>query len=179
MILLSVAVVVLAVLCLLDLVLTLGVVRRLRDHNTRLQALQGVAPDGFALPRPGDGVSPFSAVALSGETVTNDDLAEPTLVAFFTPDCPSCEEKLPGFLDYTRDFASGKARVLGVVASESGGSHYRTALSEVATVVSERERGALQKAFNVTAFPSFLVVVDGMVAQATHDVADLPVHQPA
>lgn len=179
MILLSVAVVVLAVLCLLDLVLTLGVVRRLRDHNMRLQALQGTEMDGFALPRPGDGISQFSAVAVSGETVTNDDLAEPTLIAFFTPDCPSCEEKLPGFLDYSREFAGGRTRVFGVVASESGGLHYRTALSEVATVVSERERGTLQKAFNVTAFPSFLVVVDGTVAQATFDIADLPVHQTA
>ena len=179
MILLSVAVTVLAVLCLLDLVLTLGVVRRLRDHNLRLAALAGTEPDGFRLPPPGEVISPFSAVAVTGETVTGDDLAEPTLVAFFTPDCPACEEKLLGFLAYARDFAGGRARVLGVVAGESGGAHYRTALSEVAVVVSERERGELQKAFDVTAFPSFLIVVGGTVAQATHVVGDLPVHQPA
>jgi thiol-disulfide isomerase/thioredoxin len=175
---LSVAVAVLAVLVLLDLVLTLGVVRRLRDHSTRIGVLQGIQPEEASLPDAGAEIAPFTVVTASG-TLTNDDLAEPTLVGFFTPDCPSCEEKLPTFLSYAHEFPGGKARVIGVVASESGGVSYRNALSEVATVATERERGDMQKAFGVQAFPTFLVIVDGQIVQATHHVTDLPVHQPA
>ncbi|MGX7824649.1 TlpA disulfide reductase family protein [Actinokineospora sp. 24-640] len=172
------AVALLGALCLLNLVLTMGIVRRLRDHTDRLVALNGL-PEENTLRDPGSGIDPFSAVSATGAVLTRDDLVAPTLVAFFTPDCPACEEKLPAFLSYAHDFPGGKQRVVAVVAGEAGGARYRAALSEVGTVFSEREHGELQKAFGVNAFPAFLVVVDGLVGQSTHHVDDLPIHQQA
>ena len=179
MTLLSVAVALVAVLCLVDLVLTLGVVRRLRDHSERLALLQGFGSDEDALRKPGGVVDPFIATSTTGETVSLDDLAEPALVGFFAPDCPSCEEKLPSFVSYARAFPGGKDRTFAIIAGESGGVKYRTALSEVAAVVVERELGPVQKAFGTSGFPAFAVVVDGVLAQSTQDIADLPEHQPA
>jgi thiol-disulfide isomerase/thioredoxin len=179
MTLLSVAVALVGALCLIDLVLTLGVVRRLRDHGTRLSAMSDMGLDPNALREPGTAVDPFTATDVDGVALSLADLAEPTLVAFFTPNCPACEEKLPQFLAFAASFPGGRARTLAVVAGESGGVKYRTALAEVAAVVVERERGPVQKAFGATAFPTFLVVVDGVVVSSTHDVADLPAHQPA
>jgi thiol-disulfide isomerase/thioredoxin len=180
MILLSVAVALVAVLCVVDLVLTLGVVRRLRDHGGRLAVLSGLGPDEQTIRPPGAAVDPFTATSLAGAPVSIEDLAEPTLVGFFSPDCPSCEEKLPAFLAYAEAFPGGRARTLGIVAGEAGGLAYRSALSAVAgAVVVERELGPVQKAFGARAFPAFAVVVDGVVVQSTHDVADLPAHQPA
>lgn len=180
MTLLSIAVALVAMLCLVDLVLTLGVVRRLRDHSERLALLQGYQADEETVCKPGSAVDPFTTTSTTGEAVSLADLAEPTLVGFFAPDCPSCEEKLPSFVSYARAFPGGKRRTLAVVAGEAGGVKYRTALAEVAAaVVVERELGPVQKAFGTSGFPAFAVVVDGVVVQSTHDVADLPEHQPA
>ena len=102
MTLLAVAVAVVGVLCLIDLVLTLGVVRRLRDHTSRLTAMNAAALDipSDALRAPGTPVDPFTVTDIDGVDRSLGDLAEPTLVAFFAPDCPACEEKLPAFLAY-------------------------------------------------------------------------------
>jgi thiol-disulfide isomerase/thioredoxin len=179
MTLLSVAVALVAVLCLVDLVLTLGVVRRLREHTRRLSAAQGFPAGGGTIRKPGDGVDPFTATGLSGEPVSLDDLVEPTLVGFFSPNCPACEEKLPSFVSYAKAFPGGTRRTLAVIAGDVGGVRYRSALSEVAAaVVVEHELGPVQQAFGVSGFPAFLVVVDGVVAQSTHDVAELPAPQP-
>ncbi len=176
MTLLSVAVALVAVLCLADLVLTLGVVRRLRDHSKRLELRRGFQSDVDTIGKPGEMVDSFTATSMTGAPVSTSDLVEPTLVGFFSPDCPACEEKLPAFLSYARAFPGRK---LAVIAGENGGLKYRTALSELAEVVVEQERGPVQKAFGVSGFPAFVVVVDGVLAQATHDVAELPAHQPA
>jgi len=179
MILLSVAVALVAVLCLVDLVLTLGVVRRLRDHSDRLTTLSNFGGDEQTIREAGGVVDPFTATSVTGSEVSLGDLAEPTLVGFFSPDCPACEEKLPMFLSYAKGFPGGKERTLAIVAGEAGGVKYRAALSEVAgAVVVEKELGPVQKAFGTRGFPAFAVVVDGVIAQATHDVSDLPEHQP-
>ncbi|MGH3917123.1 MAG: TlpA family protein disulfide reductase [Pseudonocardiaceae bacterium] len=179
MTLLSVAIALVAVLCLVDLVLTLGVVRRLRDHSQRLALLQDSPTDELAIRSPGGAVDPFTATSMTGEAVSFDDLTEPTLVGFFAPDCPSCVEKLPSFISYAKAFPGGKRRTLAVVAGEAGGVKYRRTLAEVATVVVERELGPVQKAFGTSGFPAFAVVVDGVIVQSAHDVTNLPEHQPA
>jgi thiol-disulfide isomerase/thioredoxin len=181
MTLLAVAVAVVGVLCLIDLVLTLGVVRRLRDHSSRLTAMNAAALDipSDALRAPGSPVDPFTATDIDGVDRSLGDLAEPSLVAFFAPDCPACEEKLPAFLAYASAFPGGRDRTLAVVSGQAGGVKYRTALAEVGAVVMEPQRGPVQEAFGAKAFPTFLVIVDGVVTTSTHDVADLPEHQPA
>lgn len=167
---LTVAVVLVGTLCLLDLVLTLGVIRRLRDHSQRLS----LPADGDTAGKPGSVVDPFTATTTDDTNVARDDLVEPTLVGFFSPDCPACEEKLPAYLEYARSFPGPK---LGVIAGEAGGLKYRTALTEIGAVVVERELGPVQKAFGVSGFPAFVIVVDGVIAQAGHEVADLPEHE--
>lgn len=178
MLLLSVAVALVGVLCLVDLVLTLGVIRRLRDHSKRLSGANGF-PTGETVGRPGMAVDSFSATSLTGEPATLDDLVEPTLVGFFAANCPTCEEQLPAFLTYAATFPGGKQRILAVITTEAGGVRYRSALSEVAAkVVVEPELGPVQQAFGVNGYPAFVVVIDGVVAQSGHDIADLPAPQP-
>lgn len=180
MTLLSVAVALVAVLCLLDLVLTLGVVRRLRDHSSRLSLMQSGLGAEETLGKPGEAVEPFTALSAADEPVSLTDLAEPTLVGFFSPNCPACEERLPGFVSYASTFPGGRRKTLAIIAGETGGLRYRSALDEVAAnVVIERELGPVQKAFGTSGYPAFYVVVDGVIAQAAHNVDDLPAPQPA
>lgn len=176
---LAVAVALVGTLCLLNLLLTVGVVRRLRDHGERLITLSSPA-DEIALARPGDHVAPFKASTVDGSTVTNVDLEEPTLVAFFSPECSACEEQVAPFADYARSFPGGPDRTLIVVTSETGGARYHRELDGLGRRVAEAElAGPLQRAFAIRAYPAFAVVVDGEVMQSTHSVAELPQHQPA
>ncbi|WP_037318205.1 hypothetical protein [Amycolatopsis orientalis] len=176
---LSVAVALVGILCLLDLVLTLGVIRRLRDHTARLTALQS-APGETAIAEPGELVAPFTASTVDGTVMSSDDLAGANLVAFFSPDCPACEQELAPFVEYTRTFPGGPERTLIVITSETGGAKYHSALSGLGRIVTEPElTGPVQKAFKTRGYPAFVVVVDGSVMQASHTVADLPQHQPA
>jgi thiol-disulfide isomerase/thioredoxin len=179
MTLLAVAVAIVGLLCLLNLVLTLGVVRRLRDHSQRLTALSMPSSE-IALARQGDQVAPFTATTVDGSVVSHTDLEEPTLVAFFSPDCPSCEQQLAPFAEYARAFPGGPERTLIVVTSESGGARYHRELDGLGRRVAEAElTGAVQQAFNTRGYPAFAVVVDGTVMQSAHGVGDLPQHQPA
>src|SRR6188768_2816837 len=79
------------VLGLLNLLLLLGVIKRLRDQTaTPAPPLaQVMLPAGQA---PGD----FSVSTVDGETLTREDLSG-HLVGFFTSGCPACTERLPEF----------------------------------------------------------------------------------
>jgi hypothetical protein len=179
MTLLAVAVALVGTLCLLNLVLTLGVIRRLRDHSERL-SMSAMPIEEVALARPGDRVTPFTATTVDGAVVTDADLVEPTLVAFFSPDCPSCGPQLAPFADYARSFPGGPDHTLIVVTSETGGARYHRELDGLGRRVAEAElTGTVQRAFSTRGYPAFAVVVDGEVMQSGHGVADLPQHQSA
>lgn len=151
---LAVAVVLLAVLCGLNLAMTLAVVRRLRRQAER------ATEDAVRLP-PGVPVPEFSAVTVAGRVVARSDLTGArAMVAFLAANCPPCHEQVPAFVAYARSVPGGAAQVLAVVV---GGTDAETAelardLEGTAEVVLEPVAGPLQKAFSVTGFPTFYVL---------------------
>lgn len=150
-------------LCLLDLLLTLGVVRRLREHGTQLQSLLARAdhaPAEHAVPPvAGEGVGDFLSTTVDGEPVSRDLLAGETLVAFFSPSCTTCREQLPEFVEYARDLPGGRSQVLAVVAGEPDETaEMIKTLTPVARVTVEDFDGELSRAFAVDAFPAHYVV---------------------
>jgi thiol-disulfide isomerase/thioredoxin len=170
------AIVPVAVLVVLDLVLTLGVVRRLRAHGELLSRLTtgGLARQLIL----GVGRSPATAdvTTVDGGPLSTADLAD-TLVGFFSPTCIPCAERAPQFVEYARGVPGGRARVLAVVV---GDPDRVTALTElfapVARVVVEPPEGPLSTAFEVVGFPA-LCLLDGagtVVASGT-DLSGFPV----
>ncbi|SDQ87270.1 TlpA family protein disulfide reductase [Thermostaphylospora chromogena] len=148
-------VIVVGAICLLDLVLTVGVIRRLREHSTLISEL-----GGGRMPVPmlqdGETADAFEAVATTGEVVSRDGLSGNTLVGVFSPDCSACKERLPGFIRLARSFSGGRDRVVAVVAEMGGDTEfYRRELEPVARVVIEREGTGINKALHVKAFPAF------------------------
>ncbi|GAA4198709.1 TlpA family protein disulfide reductase [Microbispora amethystogenes] len=145
------------VLCAVDLVLSVGVIRRLREHSEALEALRRgpsvMAPAGSA-------VGPFTAVTTDGETVSDATLPEtPTLVGVFSPGCPACAERLPSFVDAAKNHGGGRPAVLAVLAGrEEDVAAERTALEPVARVVIESGGGDLTRALSVSGFPAFALV---------------------
>ncbi|MEU9363638.1 hypothetical protein AB0D78_10455 [Streptomyces avermitilis] len=170
------ALVLVGLLCALDLVLTLGVVKRMREHTALLTDLNG----GPASVKAGEEVGEFTASTVHGEVMSREMMAEETLVAFFSPNCGPCREKMPKFVAYASKLPGGRARALAVIVSgPEEGAEFVDALAPVARVVRETPDGALGAAFRARAYPIVLTVAqgrDGRVVVTDDQVAlDRPV----
>jgi hypothetical protein len=166
------AIAVLTALVLLNLLLTFGVLRRLREHAAQLAA--SAPPQTLAV---GATVPEFTATTDRGEPVSTATLrSHGALVVFMAPDCTACTEQLP---QVREKIAAANGAVLLVI------THLRTpddasarALAEslgATDVVREPIDGPLQSAFQVAGFPSFyLVDPAGTVAAVTSSVDRLP-----
>ncbi|GLY40513.1 TlpA family protein [Amycolatopsis sp. NBRC 101858] len=157
------ALVLLGLLCLLNLLLTVGILRRMRAQSTTGSGSL------FAL-RPGSAVGEFAATTTEGEPVTTATLNG--TVAFFSAGCAACHDALPDFLAYARD--QGRDNVFAVF----GGDEPDTvrALAEVARVVpADLDGGPVAAAFRNTWTPALYVVADGRVVATAGRVPELPV----
>ncbi|MFF4400756.1 TlpA family protein disulfide reductase [Streptomyces sp. NPDC001480] len=166
------AVVLIALLCLLNLLLTFGVIRKLRAQG---EEKADKAVDGLIIPA-GSAAPAFSAVTTAGERITRESLGE-TMLGFFSPDCRACKERLPLFVEQARAVTRGSGRsVLAVVhGTEEEAREQVAALADVAHVVVEPGDGPLGEAFDITGYPVFgLITADGTLGATTFDPARLP-----
>ncbi|MFF3326398.1 hypothetical protein [Streptomyces sp. NPDC002889] len=159
MVYLAIALVAVAALCAVDLMLTLAVLRRLRDRPASSPAL--TEEGGISV---GAAVAPFSTQCAEGARLTERDLADGAVVAFFTTGCQPCRDKLPDFVENAAPL-QGRRQVIAVVVSPSGGAHDETEalemaeqLAVVARVVRESPQDPCTTAFGVRAFPSQFAV---------------------
>jgi hypothetical protein len=158
---LSAAVVLLCVLCAFDLLLTFGVIRRLREHTEQLTSLR--TKPGITGLTVGGEVGAFESRTVDGAALTNGGLSGNTLVAFFSTNCSVCHERLPEFLEF---FAGAHARVIVVVAGPDEKTPTMVpALAGVAAVVREEDdQDAMSTAFSVRGYPVLFRIEDGKVA---------------
>lgn len=165
------ATVLFGLLAAVNLLLTVGVVRRLREHTAELAALRrGPSGNDVALPVDAE-VAGFTATAIDGRPVTLDALGSHPLVGFFSPHCAPCEESLPAFIEHAAGRPGGRNGVLAVVV---GGTEETAEVAEqlraVATVVVEPDGGPAQQAFAVLGFPAFVLLDRGVVAASNYDL---------
>src|SRR5262249_43950768 len=136
-----------------NLVLMLGVIRRLREHSERLSAAGGTEPDPML--SVGEMVDDFSTITAEGEPVSRDMLTADTIVGFFDPLCGLCHEHLPAFIPDAKP-AGGRKRALAVVrGSEDDAADMVALLAPTARVVAEQRRGTVARAFHLKAMPAF------------------------
>lgn len=165
------AVALVGVLSVLNLVLSFGVVRRLREHERVLAKMpMDLDGGGDLVGAVGSPVADFEASTLDGGTLRPTWFAGETLVGFFTPGCRPCAELLPGFLGAARAVPAGRAGVVAVVVGERSAADTESLiekLATVATVVVEGRGGAMVTAFDVRGYPAFCTVgADGIVGAA-------------
>src|SRR5690349_17585185 len=117
MVILSVAVVIVGVMCLVNLVLTFGVIRRLREHTELLnqRIVDRAAAPGPIMLEPGGTVGDFSVTTTDGVGVSRSDLIGRRLVGFFSPTCSACAENMPKYIAHARTQPGGRDAVLSVV----------------------------------------------------------------
>lgn len=143
-----VAIVMLTLLGLLNLLLTLGLARRIREE-----------PPAVMLP-------PGARVDTTFEP--------PTLVGFFSPGCGPCHERLPEFVARARRAPAGRTVAVVVGDGERADDMVTTLGGAVSTVV-EPGGGTLSTAFGVKGFPAFALVGDGGRIEASGtDLAAIP-----
>lgn len=167
---LGAAVALVGVLCLLDLVLTVGVIRRLRQHTQLFDAqIAGGRP--ALRPRPGHRVGEFAAIDTHGRPVDQDLLGPGTLIGFFTTDCVPCKELLPRFVDYVAGLGLGLGlgpeQVIAVLAAPEADAAMVAQLGTVARVVVQASDGPMVRAFDLSGFPTLVRMgPDGLVDAA-------------
>jgi len=162
-----VAVVILCVvLTAVNLVLTLGVIKRLRDHSDQLVHLSDPRPGPESMLGPGARPAAFTAVTLDAEHLTEADVPRGGLVGFFSPTCDSCEEWLPRFVEAAKALPGGRDQAIAVVVAESEAAapDMVATLRQASRVVVEPQSGPLTAAFKVNGFPAmFRMDDDGAV----------------
>jgi hypothetical protein len=157
------AIVVCALLTAGSLLLNLGVVRRLREHESVLSEIRMRPPATPVLAiKPGESPTPFEAVDVDGRELTHRAIAF-SRVTFFTADCQACEKALPEFL--ARPPAQREQTIAVVVGPEPATADYVERLRSRARVVREDFGGPVSTAFGVRGFPvTVLLDEDGRAA---------------
>ncbi|MGW5696626.1 hypothetical protein ACWEWX_38805 [Streptomyces asiaticus] len=139
----------------LNLVLMIGVIKRLREHTERLSAFRPRTTDIEV----GTEIGAFRTVTVDDEPLAQESLADDTLVAFFSPTCGPCKTSLPSFVAHARGLAGGRNRVLATVVGDAdAAAPFVAELSPVARVVVESPAGTVSTAFGTRAFPTLLRV---------------------
>jgi hypothetical protein len=172
--------VLLTLLVVLDLLLTYGVIRKLREHTERLDLVSRPEPQMAGQPTPA-----FSATTTAGATVSARLFDGGGLAVFLAPDCPGCRSQLP---DVRQKLAAAVAaavpvllvvtrlhpeRDLGEEAAEI--DELLAELDGRVAVVREPLDGAVQSAFKVASYPGFFRTgADGRIAVATNHATELP-----
>lgn len=172
MTLLAAAVIIVGCLCLLDLLLTFGVLRRLREHAALLARLESADPlPGLAA---GQRPATFSAVSASGRVVTGP--VGLRVAAFFSSSCSVCPGKVTPFVEYVRSRHLDQDSVLAVVAADAGSAApYVLDLAATAQVCVEPAGGDISRAFTINGFPAFFLLDPaGVIVAADFDPDSLP-----
>lgn len=157
---------VLGALSLVNLVLCIGIIRRLREHTEILDARfgDGDSSSGSAVMlAAGKTIGEFDTETVHGAVVSRAMLTGTTTVGVFSPGCAPCQESMPAFIEQAAQRDRSQV-VAVVVGSPEDAKDYVARLTSVAQVVQEEFGGPVTKALDVTGFPSFaLIDADGLV----------------
>jgi hypothetical protein len=155
----------------LNLLLTFGVIRRLRVHDTLLAEHGGHAGSEATVPV-GSTVPALTATTVDGRAASSVHPDGTQLIGFFSPGCTACEERIPEFLRYHR--RSGVA-ALAIIAGTAGSADHVARLSGHVDVVVEDTPGEFGTAFGVTSYPALcLVDPEGVLLAGGNTIQQLP-----
>ena len=155
-------VVLLTVLVAANMLLTWGMLRRLKALQEQVDAGAGTPVENGL--HPGDPAPDFSALTAEGATLTRDQVVHgETALVFLSPHCEACETHLP----QVREMGSGAVAVVDGTPEES--AHLVEGLrGQIAVLFAPRTSTDMLERYQVNAYPSSYVVgADGRIA-ASH-----------
>jgi thiol-disulfide isomerase/thioredoxin len=149
---------------LLNVILTLGLVGRVRLLQEVVQ--EGTFPDPD-LPKPGEPVGSFAVTASDGKPLSSQDLqGDATLVGFFTSGCKPCAD-LRTELVRTPPGLPFIAFVVGDDDDPEADEIVQT-LSRLGSVARTQPDDAVTRAFRPSGFPTLIRTERGAVAASGH-----------
>lgn len=146
---------------LINLLLTVALVKRVREHDEKIAKFDVPMPS--ALAEIGERIDDFEASTVEGAPLTRAALPEGTLVGFFDPQCETCAEELPKWTEVAKSLPLGREQALAVIREAPDQEEMIDVASPHAHVVVERRRGPVARAFRVKATPAFCVLGAGQV----------------
>lgn len=174
---LAAAVIFVGLLSLANLLLSLGLIRRLRAQ--RWAPARPPGKPAVLSVAAGQPVGEFTATTVAGQVISAAALGQLTLVGFFTTSCPSCRERLPDFLRYAAAFP-GDVLAVAVGRPGEGTADLAGRLAATGNVLVEDPDGPVGRAFGVRGYPA-LCVLDPQhrVLASGTVIGDLPTPVPA
>jgi thiol-disulfide isomerase/thioredoxin len=161
---------VLAVLVVLNLLLTFALIGRIRVLQALVEKMMGKDP---SLPQPGDLVGRFEVTTPEGELLSDAALRSGvSLVGFFAPNCEPCAAMRAQLLA-TPPPLPLVAIVEGSADDAAASRELGTALSRVARVFYATAGDSVTRAFRSAGFPTLIRVENGMVTAAGHKLHDV------
>ena len=163
------AVVLVGAIAVLNLLLTMAVIRRLR-RNEEANAMPPMMDSG---PKVGTPLPEFTATSVAGDTVDHEALAgKAGIVAFFSTTCSACKPAAPQLISHVENSKLTPGQVLVVINGEGDErAEFTEMFDGKAVVVTEGAMGALTTAFSINAFPSFVHYDDGGTVTNSHSGA--------
>lgn len=167
-------VVLLGVLVVANLLLTWGMLRRLRTLQEQVAAGHGPPPENGL--HPGDRAPDFSALTPAGDTVSRDEVVRgETVLVFLSPHCEACETHLPSVRLLGRGADGGPAAVAVIDGTREESGHLLEELQgHVPVLLAPRGTTDLLERYQVVTYPSSYVVgADGRITGSHLDLDEL------
>lgn len=166
------AVVIVGLVTALNLVLTAGVIRRLKDHEQRLSEIgTGEGEPPAAQPPVGAPVPDFTVSTTTGRQITGAELGGDGYIGFFAVGCSPCEQQLPEFVRLLHSVDGTPALIVIEAPTTEAAASYLAVADGMPVVVDTGD--GLVGQFGVNRFPSMAHLRDGAVAANAHTVAHL------
>jgi hypothetical protein len=162
----------LCLLCLVNLLLMLGIVRRLRDHESRIQEMSMQrGPDWHPIdpiPSVGESIEEFTAETVDGAAIDHRSVFGATAV-FLDANCDSCHDRIPEIAQWAK--GGERARIFAFVnGQDEEKAEIIAALNPVTQVVSDTFQLHVTKSFRVRKFPAYLALDNrGTITAAGED----------
>jgi hypothetical protein len=154
-----------------NLLMTFGVIRRLKEQSQLIIRKPGY-PLGPSIPRPGEPIGTFSAVTVDGRQVTSADLHDRGTVVFLSTSCDSCQGALTSLVRGIDVRSYSATMIVVIVGDADGAAEFVSALRGKATVVVEDAFGSVQRAIGVNAFPAVIAIENGVVTDVSTNVPE-------
>jgi len=164
------AVVLVGAIAILNLLLTMAVIRRLRKNEANMPP-----PMMESGPEAGSEVPQFSATTVTGEELSEAAFnSETGLVAFFSTTCSACKPAVATLIEHIEKTNLKPGQVMAVISGEGEErAEFTEALAGKASVVAESQMGPLTASFSISAFPSFVHLSGGKVDRSHSGVGTL------
>jgi thiol-disulfide isomerase/thioredoxin len=153
---------VLAVVTVLNLLLTSAIIRKLR----------GPGQSGAELPRIGTEIGPFATTAMDGESITDSAVSTGgTLVVFVSPTCPPCQRLTGELANRATELPDPTIVFVIDENDQEQARRYADAFGPAVLVAVVESHGAAATAFGFGGLtPTLIRVRDGAVAAVGHDL---------